>query len=88
MVRRALGQSDFAARCDRRLDAPLPAGEARALYAHTSAKVNARIVTAFNKQDSSMLTTVLSQANCLLRPIDDTAKRQAVRSPSDLDRTY
>jgi molybdopterin molybdotransferase len=77
MVRRALGQSDVLPRgVTARLDAPLPTGGPRAHYmrAHFSEGKNARIVTAFDKQDSSMLT-VLSQANCLLlRPIDDTAK--------------
>jgi molybdopterin molybdotransferase len=77
MVRRALGQSDVLPRgVTARLDAPLPTGGPRAHYmrAHFSEGKNARIVTAFDKQDSSMLT-VLSLANCLLlRPIDDTAK--------------
>ena len=77
MVRRALGQSDVLPRgVSARLDAPLPTGGPRAHYmrAHFSEGKNARIVTAFDKQDSSMLT-VLSLANCLLlRPIDDTAK--------------
>jgi molybdopterin molybdotransferase len=44
------------------------------MRAHFSEGENTRTVTAFDKQDSSMLT-VLSQANCLLlRPIDDTPK--------------
>jgi molybdopterin molybdotransferase len=77
MVRRALGQSDVLPRgVSARLDAPLPPGGPRAHYlrAHFSEGENTRTVTAFDKQDSSMLT-VLSQANCLLlRPIDDTPK--------------
>ena len=77
MVRRALGQSDVLPRgVTARLDAPLPAGGPRAHYmrAHFREGENTRIVTAFDKQDSSMLT-VLSAANCLLlRPIDDAAK--------------
>jgi molybdopterin molybdotransferase len=77
MVRHALGQSDVLPRgVTARLDAPLTAGGPRAHYmrAHFSEGENSRIVTAFDKQDSSMLT-VLSRANCLLlRPIDDTPK--------------
>ncbi|AGI67836.1 molybdopterin biosynthesis protein MoeA [Octadecabacter antarcticus 307] len=77
MVRRALGQSDVLPRgVTARLDAPLPAGGPRAHYmrAHYSEGENTRTVTAFDKQDSSMLT-VLAEANCLLlRPIDHPAK--------------
>jgi molybdopterin molybdotransferase len=77
MVRRALGQSDVLPRgVTARLDAPLPSGGPRAHYmrAHYSEGENNRSVTAFDKQDSSMLT-VLAEANCLLlRPIDDPAK--------------
>jgi molybdopterin molybdotransferase len=77
MVRRALGQTDVLPRAmTARLDADLPAGGRRAHYmrAQYSEGPDARTVTAFDKQDSSMLT-VLSDANCLLlRPIDDAPK--------------
>ncbi len=77
MVRRALGQTDVLPRgVTARLNASLPAGGPRAHYmrAHFSEGENSRTVTAFDKQDSSMLT-VLAEANCLLlRPIDDTPK--------------
>ena len=77
MVRRALGQTDVLPRAlTARLDAPLPKGGPRAHYmrGHFTEGDAARTVTAFDRQDSSMLT-VLANANCLiLRPIDDTAK--------------
>ncbi|MCW1952164.1 MAG: molybdopterin molybdotransferase MoeA [Octadecabacter sp.] len=77
MVRRALGQSDVLPRAlTARLTAPLPRGGPRAHYMRAMFEEGAekRTVTAFDKQDSSMLT-VLADANCLLlRPIDDAAK--------------
>ncbi|HCP82557.1 MAG TPA: molybdopterin molybdenumtransferase MoeA [Octadecabacter sp.] len=77
MVRRALGQSNVLPRAvTARLTAPLPKGGPRAHYMRARFEEGAenRTVTAFDKQDSSMLT-VLADANCLLlRPIDDTAK--------------
>jgi len=78
MVRRALGQTDVLPRAvTARLNAPLPAGGPRAHYMRARYEEGAdnRMVTAFDKQDSSMLT-VLAEANCLLlRPIDDAAKQ-------------
>lgn len=77
MVRRALGQTDVLPRAlTARLEAPLPAGGPRAHYmrARFDEREQGRTVTAFDKQDSSMLT-VLAEANCLLlRPIGDPAK--------------
>lgn len=77
MVRRALGQTDVLPRArTARLTAPLPAGGPRAHYmrARFDEANEGRIVTAFDKQDSSMLT-VLADANCLLlRPIGDAPK--------------
>ena len=77
MVRRALGLEDVLPRAlTARLTAPLPAGGSRAHYmrARFDEGDAARQVTAFDRQDSSMLT-VLADANCLLlRPIDDTPK--------------
>ena len=77
MVRRALGQSNVLPRAvTARLTAPLSKGGPRAHYMRARFEEGAenRTVTAFDKQDSSMLT-VLADANCLLlRPIDDTAK--------------
>jgi molybdopterin molybdotransferase len=77
MIRRALGQSDvLPPALNARLDAALPAGGPRAHYmrARFDEGPNGRIVTTFDKQDSSMLT-VLADANCLLlRPIDDGPK--------------
>ncbi|AKS46212.1 molybdopterin molybdotransferase [Octadecabacter temperatus] len=77
MVRRALGQTDVLPRAvTARLTAPMPEGGPRAHYMRAVFEegLEARTVTAFDKQDSSMLT-VLSNANCLLlRPIDDPAK--------------
>mgnify|MGYP005996443251 CR=1 FL=1 len=77
MVRRALGQTDVLPRAvTARLTAPLPMGGPRAHYMRSMFEegVENRTVTAFDKQDSSMLT-VLANANCLLlRPIDDMAK--------------
>ena len=74
MVRRALGQDDVLPNAmTARADSPLPAGGPRAHYmcAHFDEGETGRRVTAFDKQDSSMLT-VLAEANCLLlRPIDD-----------------
>lgn len=77
MVRRALGQQDVlpVAR-NASLSAPLSAGGPRAHYmrARFDEADEGRIVTAFDKQDSSMLT-VLADANCLLlRPIGDPPK--------------
>lgn len=77
MVRRAHGQTDVLPRgLNAQLTTPLPACGPRAHYmrARFEEGENGRIVTAFDKQDSSMLT-VLSNANCLLlRPIGDPAK--------------
>jgi len=77
MVRCALGQSDVLPQpLTARLNAPLPAGGPRAHYmrARFDEGDDTRRVTAFDKQDSSMLT-VLADANCLLlRPIDDGPK--------------
>ena len=77
VVRRMLGQTDVLPKgVNARLSAPLSAGGPRAHYmrAKFEETETARLVTAFDKQDSSMLT-VLSDANCLLlRPIDDSAK--------------
>lgn len=79
MVRRALGLDDvLPGALSARLNAPLPKGGPRAHYmrAQFQEGTNGRIVAAFDKQDSSMLT-VLANANCLLlRPIDD-GPRQA-----------
>ncbi len=77
MVRRALGLTDVLPRAiTARLHAPLPAGGPRAHYMRAvfAEQPQGRTVTAFDSQDSSMLT-VLAEANCLLlRPIDDSAK--------------
>ncbi|SMX31534.1 molybdopterin molybdotransferase MoeA [Octadecabacter ascidiaceicola] len=77
MVRRAMGQTDVLPRAvTARLTAPMPKGGPRAHYMRAVFEEGAenRTVTAFDKQDSSMLT-VLANANCLLlRPIDDAAK--------------
>lgn len=77
MIRRALGHGNVLPRAvTARLTAPLPKGGPRAHYmrAEYSEGPDARIVTAFDKQDSSMLT-VLAGANCLLlRPIEDPAR--------------
>ncbi len=77
IVRRALGQTDvLPIGVTAQLNAPLPAGGPRAHYmrARFEETTTARRVTAFDKQDSSMLT-VLADANCLLlRPIDDGPK--------------
>ena len=78
VVRRMLGQTDVLPKgVNARLSAPLSPGGPRAHYmrAKFEETETARLVTAFDKQDSSMLT-VLSDANCLLlRPIDDSAKQ-------------
>lgn len=78
MIRRALGQGDvFPPALSATLTAPLPAGGPRAHYmrARYAEADQGRIVTAHDKQDSSMLT-VLAGANCLLlRPIDDGPKQ-------------
>jgi molybdopterin molybdotransferase len=60
MVRRALGHV-LPRGVTVRLDAPLPTGGRVRIMRATSAKVNARIVTAFNKQDSMLDRS--SQAN-------------------------
>jgi len=78
MIRRALGQTDVLPRAmTARLTAPLPAGGPRAHYmrAQFVEGDTSRQVTAFDRQDSSMLT-VLANANCLLlRPIDDVPRQ-------------
>ncbi len=77
MVRRALGQVDvLPPALSARLTKALPAGGPRAHYmrARFEEAADGRQVTAFDRQDSSMLT-VLSEANCLLlRPIEDSAR--------------
>lgn len=77
MVRRALGQKDVLPRAlTACLQADLARGGPRAHYmrARFNEGQDGRTVTAFEKQDSSMLT-VLADANCLLlRPIDDGPK--------------
>ena len=77
MVRRALGQTNvLPAPLTARLSAELPAGGPRAHYMRATFAEGPenRTVTAFDKQDSSMLT-VLANANCLLlRPINDPPK--------------
>ncbi|SLN12798.1 molybdopterin molybdotransferase MoeA [Pseudooctadecabacter jejudonensis] len=77
MVRRALGQTDVLPKGrTARLAAPLPKGGPRAHYMRAvfDEGDTSRTVTAFDKQDSSMLT-VLADANCLLlRPIGDGPK--------------
>ncbi len=77
VVRRALGQTDVVPKgLTAQLGASLPAGGPRAHYmrARFEETATARVVTAFDKQDSSMLT-VLADANCLLlRPIEDGPK--------------
>lgn len=77
MVRQALGQTDVLPMAlNAQLDKPLPPGGPRSHYmrARFHEGPDARQVTAFDRQDSSMLT-VLSEANCLLlRPIGDAAK--------------
>jgi len=77
MVRRALGQTDVLPRAiTARLTTALPNGGPRAHYmrARYVEGEDTREVTAFDKQDSSMLT-VLAEANCLLlRPIEDAPK--------------
>ena len=77
MVRRALGQGDvFPKAMTARLTASLPAGGPRAHYmrARFEEGPETRCVTAFDKQDSSLLT-VLADANCLLlRPINDAPR--------------
>jgi len=77
MIRRALGQTNVLPRgVTARLTAPLPAGGPRAHYmrAQFTEGDTARQVTAYDRQDSSMLT-VLADANCLLlRPIGDRPK--------------
>ncbi|MCF2872810.1 molybdopterin molybdotransferase MoeA [Octadecabacter sp. G9-8] len=82
MVRRALGQTDvLPPSLIARLTTPLPAGGPRAHYMRAKFDEDAqgRVVTAFDKQDSSMLT-VLADANCLLlRPIGDSAKQAGDR---------
>ena len=84
MVRRALGQTDVLPKAvNARLDAPLGANGSRAHYmrARFEDTVEARIVTAFDRQDSALLT-VLAEANCLLvRPIDDAPKAKGDRVP-------
>jgi len=78
VVRRALGQKDVLPKgITARLTAPLPSGGPRAHYMRAKFEdtTTARVVTAFDKQDSSMLT-VLADANCLLlRPINDGPKQ-------------
>ena len=78
VVRRAQGQTDvLPKRVIARLNAPLAAGGPRAHYmrARFEETETTRLVTVFDKQDSSMLT-VLANANCLLlRPIDDGPKQ-------------
>lgn len=77
MVRRALGHAGVLPQAlTARLNAPLPKGGPRAHYmrARFEEGTEGRNVTAFDKQDSSMLT-ILADANCLLlRPIDDPEK--------------
>lgn len=77
MVQRALGQTDvLPPALSAQLNAPLPKGGPRAHYMRAAfeERDDGRVVTAFDKQDSSMLT-VLANANCLLlRPIEDGPK--------------
>ncbi|MDB2368991.1 molybdopterin molybdotransferase MoeA [Octadecabacter sp.] len=77
MVRRALGLADvLPPALAARACTPMRAGGPRAHYmrARFDEGPDGRMVTAFDKQDSSMLT-VLADANCLLlRPIDDGPK--------------
>lgn len=77
VIRRAMGLADVLPRAvTATLQAPLPEGGARAHYmrARYSEDARKRVVTAFDKQDSSMLT-VLADANCLLlHPVNAPAK--------------
>ncbi|SMY07962.1 molybdopterin molybdotransferase MoeA [Flavimaricola marinus] len=77
MIRQMLGESDvLPAPLTARLAAPVGANGPRAHYmrARMHEGTNGREVTAFDRQDSSLLT-VLSEANCLLiRPAGDAAQ--------------
>ncbi|MBT8411956.1 MAG: molybdopterin molybdenumtransferase MoeA, partial [Octadecabacter sp.] len=68
IVRRAMGLADVLPRAvTATLQAPLPKGGPRAHYMRAiyAEDAQTRVVSAFDKQDSSMLT-VLADANCLL----------------------